>query len=77
MKLRESRSRVVKGPLPAGPLPAALAPRLAHPFPDVTGVMGVQRQPGLLAAPGLHMAPGKAGQHELCALVPEARDLRG
>ncbi|XP_067578081.1 uncharacterized protein [Pseudorca crassidens] len=67
------------GPLPGwGPPPGSCpAPRLAHLFRGVIGIIGLWRTQGCHLPLGSIWDTGKAGQHGPCALIPRARDLRG
>ncbi|XP_059997262.1 uncharacterized protein LOC132515178 [Lagenorhynchus albirostris] len=67
------------GPLPGwGPPPGSCpAPRLAHLFRDVIGIIGLWRTQGCHLPLGSIWDTGKAGQHGPCALIPRARHLRG
>ncbi|XP_029092214.1 uncharacterized protein LOC114903520 [Monodon monoceros] len=67
------------GPLPGwGPPPGSCpAPRLAHLFRDVIGIIGLWRTQGCHLPLGSIWNTAKAGQHGPCALIPRARDLRG
>lgn len=67
------------GPLPGwGPPPGSCpAPRLAHLFRNVIGIIGLWRTQGCHLPLGSIWNTGKSGQHGPCALIARARDLRG